>query len=136
METPLLGNWRREDATSGEVVDATVYRQLMGSLMYLVNTLPNIRYPVNQLSQAMVKLTKIFWKAGNHVLRYLRGTIEYGLWYRWTEGVKLQGFTNADWEGNPLDKKSTLGGIFNIGSTTFSWYNEKQRSVSLSSSGA
>ena len=38
METPLVGNWRKEDATSGEVVDATVYRQLVGSLMYLVNT--------------------------------------------------------------------------------------------------
>ena len=38
METPLAGNWRKEDATSGEVVEATVYRQLVGSLMYLVNT--------------------------------------------------------------------------------------------------
>ena len=38
METPLTGNWRKEDATSGEVMDATIYRQLLGSLMYLVNT--------------------------------------------------------------------------------------------------
>jgi hypothetical protein len=82
MDTPLPGNWRKEDSTSGEVVDATVYRQLVGSLMYLVNMRPNIFYAVNQLSQAMVKTTKIFWKAGKHVLRYLRGTYEYGLWYR------------------------------------------------------
>jgi hypothetical protein len=47
MDTPLLGNWRKEDATSGEVVDATIYRQLVGSLMYLVNTRPNICYEVN-----------------------------------------------------------------------------------------
>ena len=70
-------------------MDVTVYRQLVGSLMYLVNTRPDICYAVNQLSQAMVKPTKIFWKAGKHVLRYLRGTTEYGLWYKWTEGVKL-----------------------------------------------
>jgi hypothetical protein len=81
MDTPLPRNWRKGDATFGEVVDATIYRQLVGSLMYLVNTRPNIFYEVNQLSQAMVKPTKIFWKVGKHVLRYLRGTYEYVLWY-------------------------------------------------------
>jgi len=82
MDTLLPGNWRKEDATSREVVDATFYRQLVGLLMYLMNTRPDICYAVNQLNQAMVKPTKIFWKAGKHVLRYLRGTSEYGLWYR------------------------------------------------------
>jgi hypothetical protein len=82
MDTPLPGNWRKEDATSGEVVDATVYRQLVGFLMYLVNMRPDICYAFNQLIQAMVKPTKLFWKAGKHVLRYLKGTSEYGLWYR------------------------------------------------------
>ena len=76
MDTPLPGNWRKED-TLGEVVDATVYRQLVGSLMYFVNTRPEIFYVVNQLSQAMVKPTKLLWKAGKHVLRYLKGTTEY-----------------------------------------------------------
>ena len=80
MDTPLPRNWRKEDATSGEVVDATVYRQLVGSLMYLVKIKLDICYVVKKLSQAMVKPTKLFWKAGQHVLRYLRGTIEYGLW--------------------------------------------------------
>ena len=79
MDTPLLGNWRKEDATSGEVVDATVNRQLVGSLMYLVNSRPDICFTVSQLIQAMVKLTKLFWKAGKHFLRYLRGTTMYGL---------------------------------------------------------
>ena len=65
-----------------DVVDVTVYRQLVGSLMYLVNTKPNIFYAVKQLSQVMVNPTKLFWKSGKHVLRYLRGTSEYGLWYR------------------------------------------------------
>ena len=68
-----------------------------------------------------------------HVLRYLRGTSQYGLWYRRSEGVKLQGFTNADWARTPSDWKSTSGGIFNLGSTTVSWYSRKQRLVALSS---
>ena len=74
METPLAGNWRKEDATSGEVVDAIVYRKPMGSLMYVVNTQLDICYAVNQLIQSMVKPTKLFWKARKHVLRYRRGT--------------------------------------------------------------
>ena len=120
MDTPLPRNWRKEDATSGEVVDATVYKQLVGSLMYLVNTRPDIFYVVNQLSQAMVKPTKLFWKATKYVLRYPRGTSEYGLWYRWTKGVKLQGFMDANWVGSPSERNNTSGGIFSIGSTTFS----------------
>ena len=101
--------------------------------MYLVNTRPDICYAVNQLSQAMVKPTKLFWKAGKHVLRYLRGTSGYGLWYRQSDEVKLCGFTYADWAGSPTERKSTFGGIFSIGSTTVSWYSRKQRSVALSS---
>eukprot|EP00253_Pinus_taeda_P005187 PITA_05187 len=58
METPVAGNWRKEDATSGEVVVSTVYRQLVGSLKYLVNTRPDLCFAVNQLSQAMVQPTK------------------------------------------------------------------------------
>jgi hypothetical protein len=125
MDTPLPGNWKKEDAIAGEVVDATVYRHLVGSLMYLVNTRLDIFYADNQLSQAMVKPTKIFCKASKHVLRYLRGTSEYGLWYRHTNEVKLHGFMDENWVGNPMERKSTPGGIFSIGSTVVSWYIRK-----------
>eukprot|EP00253_Pinus_taeda_P006123 PITA_06123 len=60
METPLTGNWRKEDATLGEVVEAIVYRQLVGSLMYLVNTQLDMCYAVNQHSQATVRPTKLY----------------------------------------------------------------------------
>eukprot|EP00253_Pinus_taeda_P012931 PITA_12931 len=136
MQTPLAGNWRKEDATSGEVVAAIVYWQFMGLLMYLVNARPDLCFAVNQLSQAMVQPTNLFWKVAKHVLRYLRGTSQYGLWYRQTEGVKLQGFTDADWARSPSDWKITSGGIFNLVSAPVSWYSRKQRSVSLSSAEA
>ena len=60
MDTPLPENWRKEDATSSEVVDVTIYRQPVGSLMYLVNTRLEIFYVVKKLSQDMVKPTKLF----------------------------------------------------------------------------
>ena len=84
-------------------------------------------YAVNQISKAMVRPTKLYWKVAKHVLRYLRGTTQFGLRYRWTERVKLQGFTNVDWAGIPSDRKSTSGGIFSIGLATISWYSRKQR---------
>eukprot|EP00253_Pinus_taeda_P015693 PITA_15693 len=52
---------------------------------------------------------------------------------KWTKGVKLQGFTDADWAGSPSDRKRTSRGIFNLGSAAISWYSRKQRSVALSS---
>eukprot|EP00253_Pinus_taeda_P036428 PITA_36428 len=88
---------------------------------------------VNQLSQAMVKPTKLYWKVVKHVLRYLRGTTQFGLWYRKIEEVKLQGFTEAYSAGSPSHQKSTSGGIFSIGSMKFSWYNMKQILVALNS---
>ena len=85
------------------------------------------------MSQAMVQPTKLFWKAAKHVLRYHRGTSQYGLWYKQTKGVQLQGFTDVDWAGSPSDQKSTVGGIFNLGLAIVSWYSRKQRLVALSS---
>jgi hypothetical protein len=108
MDTPLPGNWRKEDATSGEVVDATVYRQLVGLLMYLVNMRPNICYAVNQLSQAMVKPTKLFWKVGKHVLRYLKGKSEYGLWYRHMDEVKFAWLHGCRLGGQPNGHKQHI----------------------------
>ena len=136
VDTPLPGGCRKENATSLEVVDATVYRQLVGSLMYLVNTRPDICYAVKQLSQAMVKPTKLYWKEGKHVLRYLRGTSGYGLWYRQSDEVRLCGFTDADWARSPTNRKSTSRGIFSIKSTTVSctagsrdpWHSVQRRS--------
>ncbi len=66
METPLASNWRKEDAT--------IYRKLVGSLMYLVTTQLDMCFAVNHLSQEMVKPTKLYWKETKHVLRYLKGT--------------------------------------------------------------
>lgn len=81
----------------------------------------------------MVRPTKLYWKATKHVLVYLKGTTQYGLWYRGTEGVKIQVFTDVDWVGIPFKRKRNSRGIFNIGSTTVSWHNKKHRSVTLSS---
>jgi hypothetical protein len=116
MSMPMVTNWKKLDASRSEAVDPTLYRQLIGSLMYLVNTRPDICFAVNTLSQFMVEPRRLHWVAAKHVLRYLRGTVDYGLSYIQGDGVKLTGFTDADWAGNTVDRKSTSGCCFSLGS--------------------
>ena len=73
----------QESALGGcEACASTLYHQLIGSLMYLVNTRPNICFAVNTLSQCMVEPRRVHWVAVKHVLRDLQGTMDYGLDYR------------------------------------------------------
>jgi hypothetical protein len=136
MSTPMVTNWKKIDASKQEAVDPTLYRQLIGSLMYLVNTRPDICFAVNTLSQFMVEPRRAHWTTAKHILRYLRGTIEYGLRYAQGDGVKLVGYTDADWAGNAVDRKSTSGCCFSLGSGVVSWFSRKQKSVALSSAEA
>jgi hypothetical protein len=88
--------------------------------MYLTNTQPDICFAVNQLSQFMVEPTRLHRVAAKHVLRYLRGTANYSLWYRQVDEVKLQGFIDANWAGGSIDRKSTSGCAFSVGSVVIS----------------
>jgi hypothetical protein len=99
MSTPLVTNWRKIDVSDSKTVDPTVYRQLIGSLMYLVNTRPDISFAINSLSQFMVEPRRVHWIVVKHVLHYLRGTMEYGLLYEGSGGVTLAGFIDVDWAG-------------------------------------
>jgi hypothetical protein len=136
MSTPLVTNWRKIDATDPKTLDPTIYRQLIGSLIYLVNTRPDISFAVNSPSQFMVDPRRVHRIDAKHVLRYLRGTMEYGLLYECSGGVRLVGFTDVDWEACAKDRKSTSGCCFSIGLDIISWFSEKQRSMVLSSAEA
>jgi hypothetical protein len=136
MTTPMITNLKKLSSCESEKVNPTIYRQLIGCLMYLTNTRPNICFVVNTLSQYMVDPRKVHWTAAKHILRYLKGTIEYGLQYLQGDQAKLLGYTDSDWAGSAIDRKSTSGCCFSLGSGVISWYNRKQKSVALSSAEA
>jgi hypothetical protein len=71
--------------------------------------------------------------AAKHVLKYLCGTVDYGLDYHRGDGVRLVGYTDSDWAGCVSDRKSTSGCCFGLGSIVVSWFSRKQKSVALSS---
>jgi hypothetical protein len=103
MPTAMMTNLKQVTASDSKMVDPMLYRQLIGSLMYLVNARPDICFAVNTLSQFMVKPSQEHCLATKRVLKYLRGTMEYGLKYLGDGEVKLQGYTNSDCTGNAAD---------------------------------
>jgi hypothetical protein len=100
--------------------------------MYLVNTRLNIFFDVNTLSQFQVEPRHEHWIAAKHILKYLRGTLNYGLRYASNNDVQLHGFIDLDWAVSENDRNSTSGIYFILGSAMISWASRKQKSVALS----
>ena len=76
------------------------------------------------------------WTTAKHVLRYIRGTINYGLRYTASSDIQLHGFIDLDWAGSAEDRKITSGMCFSLGSAMISWGSRKQKSVALSTAEA
>ena len=74
--------------------------------------------------------------AAKHLLRYLKGTVDYGLKYDANQKINLEGYVDPDWAGSVIDRKNTLGCCFNMGSGVISWFSRKQSCVALSTAEA
>jgi hypothetical protein len=107
MNTPMEAKLKLLVDTSSELIDATLYRQIIGSLMYLMNTRPEICFVVNTLSQFLVEPIHVHLVATKHVMRYLKGTIDCGLSYDGDHDFTVSGYIDADWAGSVSDRKIT-----------------------------
>jgi hypothetical protein len=136
MNTPMETKLKLLVDTSSELIDATLYRQIIGLLMYLTNTRPDICFFVNTLSQFLVEPRHVHLVVAKHVMRYLKGTLDCGLSYDGDHDFKLSGYTDSDWAGSVSDGKSTSGCCFSLGSAMISWQSRKQSSISLSTTEA
>ena len=104
--------------------------------MYLTNIRPDICFAVNTLSQYLVQPRRVQLVAAKHVMRYLKGTIDLGLYYDGSHEYRLYGYIDADWAESILDRKNTSGGCYSLGSSMISWFSKKQSSVALSTAEA
>ena len=136
MATPMASKLKLLSDASTESVDATMYRHMIGSLMYLTNMRPDIFFAVNTLSQFLTDLRHVHLIAAKHILRYLRSTIDYGLKYDVNQKINLEGYVDSDWAGSAIDRKSTSGCCFSMGSGVISWFSKKQSCVALSTAEA
>ena len=102
MATPMDTNLKLCYDETSELVDMNPYRQIIRSLMYLMNTRPYICFDVNTLIQYLVKPRWVHLIDAKHVMRYLKGTIDLGLYYGRDHDYKLSGYTDLDWEGSGI----------------------------------
>ena len=107
----------------------SLYRRLVGSLVYLTVTRLDISYVVHQVSQYLSALRSTHYTAVLRNFRYLKGTLFRGLFYSVQSPLVLCAFSNVDWVGNPTDRRSTTGYCFLLGSSLISWQNKKQTFV-------
>ena len=113
------------------------YRELVGSLIYLMTcTRPDISWVVTKLSQHLEKPEIADWVMLKHVLRYLKGTCDHGLFYQKSKtGLVLFGYSDSDWAASIEDRRSTTGFYYSLNpyGPPVSWKSKKQRTVALSS---
>ena len=120
-----------------ELADMNIYQSAVGSLQYLSTmSRPDITYAVSNVAKFLSKPTKVHWTAVKRIIRYLKGTLNYGLVYRKRSLTGVIGYSDSDFAGDQDDRKSTSGYIFQIGNTAISWKSKKQTSTALSTAEA
>ncbi|GKA66765.1 ribonuclease H-like domain, reverse transcriptase, RNA-dependent DNA polymerase [Tanacetum coccineum] len=130
---PMDPGTRLTKITEGTMVNATEYRSLIGCLRYLLHTRPDLSYSVGLLSRFMQEPREQHMKAIKQVLRYVKGTKDYGITYMHNEGNKIHGYSDSSYGVNTQEGKGTTGIIFYYGKSPISWSTQKQATVALSS---
>ncbi|KAL9840138.1 putative RNA-directed DNA polymerase [Arabidopsis thaliana] len=121
------------DGAEPVINDPASYRRLVGKLMYLTITRPEITYAMNKLCQFTSAPKGSHMKATLKVLQYIKGTIGNGLFYSATSDFVLKGFTDADWASCRDSRRSTSGYCMFLGESMISWKSKKQQMASHSS---
>ena len=96
ITTPMASNLKLLSDASSNSVDATMYRHMTGSLIYMTNTRPDICFTVNTLSQFLTDPRHVHLIAAKHILRHLKGTVDYGLKYEVNQKINLEGYVDSD----------------------------------------
>ncbi|KAJ9552467.1 hypothetical protein OSB04_016512 [Centaurea solstitialis] len=134
--TPLEHNLYLAPNFGPPLKDPTRYRQLVGSLVYLTITRPDIAYVVHIVSQFMAAPCSDHYAAVIGILRYLKGTMFHGLHFSSKSSLVLRGFSDSDWDSNMTDRRSTTSYCFFLGDSLISWHSKKQSLTARSSTEA
>ena len=120
----------------GKSVHQTHYKGMIGSLMYLLATRPDIQFSVCLCARYQSDPRESHLTAVKRILRYLKGTPNLGLYYPKCSGFDLKGYTDSDYAGCNMDRKSTSGSCQILGGKLVCWSAKKQQSVAMSSAEA
>jgi len=134
--TPYLKDNKDLYDAAETLPDPTVYRQLIGKILYLTNTRPDLCFSIHLLSQFMQAPTVKHYAAAQHILRYIKANPSQGLFFPADNQIQLKAFSDSDWGTCPDTRKSTTGFCIFLGSSLVSWKSKKQGTVSRSSTEA
>ena len=138
VSTPVDTSVKTIKATDNDkCVDQQLYQSTIGSLLYLsVGTRPDITYAVSNLAKFSAILTKQHWITLKRVMRYLKGTIDFGIQYCKYGSKECIVYSDADWAGDLDNRRSTSGYLFQISGGAVTWKSKKQSCVALSTAEA
>jgi hypothetical protein len=136
IKTPMATNGHLDLDVDGKPVDQSLYRSMIGSLLYLTASRPDIMFSVCLCARFQANPKESHLSAVNRILRYLKHTPSIGLWYPKGASLDLLGYSDSDFAGSRVDRKSTSGGCHLLGRSLVSWSSKKQNSVALSTAEA
>ena len=132
VHNPIIPETKLMKDPMGEPLVDTLYKQLVSSLKYLTSTRPNLMFGVNLLSRYMAHPSPLHLQDAKRVLRYVKGTLTFSVFYFKEKNHQPLGFSNSDYAGDVEDCKSTYGFVFLFSSRVVSWSSHKQPIVTLS----
>lgn len=135
-KTPMSTSVKLTKDEGGKDVEVKLYRGMIGSLLYLTASRPDLCLSVGICARYQAIPKQSHLEAVKRIIKYVKGTVNLGIWYSKGSNQKLVGYCDADWAGNMSDRKSTSGGCFFLGNNLISWLSKKQNSVSLSTAEA
>ena len=125
MITPTVMGLKLSKNDSSKDFDPSLYKSIVGRLMYLTATRTDSMHVVSLISRFMEKPKETHWQEAKRILRYVKGTKRFGILYTTSENSDLVGYTDNDWAGSVDDWKSTSGYVFHMGSGAISWASKK-----------
>ena len=132
ISTPICTNHNLGPDLDNESVDQHLYHSMIGSLMYLTASRPDIMFAICLCSRCQANPRESHMKAVKRIFRYLKGHQKLGLWYSNESNFDFKAYSDSDYGGCNLDRKSTIGGCQMLGNCLVSWQCKKQSSVAIS----
>jgi len=136
LRVPMAVGTRLTPSLDAPAVDLTLYRSMIGSLLYLTASRPDIMFSVCCCARFQANPREPHLTAVKNIFRYLKGTVSLGLWYPAKIGFFIQAFSDSDLGGCTLDRKSTTGGCQLLDGKLVSWQSKKQTCVAISTAEA
>eukprot|EP00253_Pinus_taeda_P032503 PITA_32503 len=130
--TPMVTRCSLSTNDESAAVRQPTYRSMIGSLLYLIGTRPDIMHAVGIVGRFQANPKETHVQVVKRIFKYLQGTQNHGLWYPRGTNLTLHAYTDVDWVGSVDDRKSTSGGALFMGSRLVSWFSKKQSSIALS----